>query len=144
MTEKETKPAISISSLVLPNKEVEFDFPGCDGFSVTLNYMGRPEIQKLLKKCTTIKFDPKTRQPIEKVDEDKFIELFSSEVLKGWKGLKVSYLNNLVLVDTSEVSPNTIVSYNTENAVSLMRESSVFVDWVNAQLEDLENFTKSK
>ena len=36
------------------------------------------------------KFDKKTRQPEEKLDEDKFLVEYCKAVIKGWSGLKIS------------------------------------------------------
>ena len=75
---------------------------------------------------------------------DKFLEEYSKAVLKGWTGLKYSYLEELLLVDTSEVDPEECLEYSDENAEILLKNSSDFDNWVSDQLGDLENFTKSK
>ena len=64
---------ISLASLMTPSKTVTIDFPGYAGMSVDLCYLAREELIKLRKKCVTTKFNKKTRQPEEELDDDKFL-----------------------------------------------------------------------
>lgn len=135
---------VSLASLMTPSKTVEIDFPGYKGFSVSLCYLGREELIKLRKKCVTTIFDKKTRQPVESLDEDKFLTEYCNSVIKGWKGLKYTYLEELLLVDTTGLNPEDELPHTGENAELLMKNSSVFDGWVTETVGDLENFTKSK
>ena len=83
---------VSLASLMTPSKTVAIDFPGYAGMSVDLCYLAREELVKLRKKCVTTKFNKKTRQPEEELDEDKFLLEYCKAVIKGWKGLKYRYL----------------------------------------------------
>ena len=67
--------------------------------------MGREELVKLRKRCVTTKFDKKTRQPEETLDEEKFIVEYCKAVIKGWSGLKYRYLEELLLVDVGDLDP---------------------------------------
>ena len=86
----------------------------------------------------------RTRAYEEQLDNDKFLVEYAKAVVKGWEGLKYSYLEELLLVDTSEVDPEECLEYSDENAEILLKNSSEFDNWVSDQLGDLENFTKSK
>ena len=107
-------------------------------------YLAREELVKLRKKCISTKFDKKTRQPEEVLDEEKFLIEYCKAVIKGWKGLKFSYLEELLLVDVSAYDPNDELPYTQENAELLMKNSNVFDTWVTETVGDLENFTGSK
>lgn len=135
---------ISLKTLIQPSKTVGIDFPGMPGFSVSLCYLGREELVKLRKRCVSTKFDRKTRQPEEVLDEDKFLVEYVAAVIKGWSGLKLSYLEEFLLVDTAGMDPDTELDYSPEEAEMLMRNSSNFDEWVTDTVGDLENFTKSK
>ena len=74
---------VSLSSLLTPSKTVSVDFPGYTGMSVELCYLGRDELIKLRKRCISTKFNRKTRQPEEELDEDKFIIEYCRAVIKG-------------------------------------------------------------
>ena len=135
---------ISLASLMTPSKTVSIDFPGYSGMSVDVCYLAREELVKLRKKCISTKFDKKTRQPEEVLDEEKFLIEYCKAVIKGWKGLKFSYLEELLLVDVSAYNSNDELPYTQENAELLMKNSNVFDTWVTETVGDLENFTGSK
>ena len=135
---------ISLSSLLTPSKTVSVDFPGYTGMSVELCYLGRDELIKLRKRCISTKFNRKTRQPEEELDEDKFIIEYCRAVIKGWSGIKFRYLEELLLVDVSNLDPEDELPYTQENAELLMKNSNVFDTWVTEAVGDLENFTGSK
>lgn len=135
---------ISLSSLLTPSKTVSVDFPGYPGMSVDLCYLGRDELLKLRKRCVSTKFNRKTRQPEEDLDEDKFIVEYCKAVVKGWSGIKFRYLEELLLVDVSNLEPDDELPYTQENSELLMRNSNVFDTWVTEAVGDLENFTGNK
>jgi len=142
MTDK--KEPISLASLMTPSKTVTIDFPGCSGMAVDLCYLAREELIKLRKKCVTTKFSKKTRQPEEELDEEKFLSEYCKAVIKGWKGLKFRYLEELLLVDISEQDPDDSLQYTQENAELLMKNAGAFDSWVTETVGDLENFTSNK
>jgi hypothetical protein len=135
---------ISLASLMTPSKTVLIDFPGYIGMSVELTYLAREELVKLRKRCVSTKFDKKTRQPEEVLDEDKFLTEYVKSVVKGWSGLKYRYLEELLLVDVGELDLDDELVYTQENAELLMKNSTDFDTWVTESVGDLENFTGNK
>ena len=135
---------ISLASLMTPSKTVTIDFPGCKGMTVDLCYLSREELVKLRKKCVTTKFSKKTRQPEEELNEELFLEHYCKAVIKGWKGLKYRYLEELLLVDISELDADDELAYTFDNAELLMKNSGDFDTWVTETVSDLENFTGNK
>ena len=135
---------ISLSSLMTPSKTVTLDFPGYSGFAVDVTYLAREELLKLRKKCLTTKFNRKTRQPEEELNEDMFLVEYVKAVIKGWKGLKFRYLEELLLVDVSELDPDDELPFSQDNAELLMKNSGDFDTWVTEVGGDLENFTGNK
>ena len=135
---------VSLASLMTPSKTVTIDFPGYAGMSVDLCYLAREELIKLRKKCVTTKFNKKTRQPEEELDDDRFLLEYCKAVIKGWKGLKYQYLEELLLVDVSALDPNDELNFTQENAELLMKNSSPFDSWVTETVSELENFTGNK
>ena len=142
MTEENKK--VSLASLLTPSKTVSVDYPGMLGFSVDLCYLAREELLKLRSRCISQKFNRKTRAFDDQLDEDKFLVEYCKAVIKGWKGLKYSYLEELLLVDISALDPNDELEYNQENAETLMKNAADFDTWVTEVTGDLENFTKVK
>ena len=99
---------------------------------------------KLRNKSVSQKFNKKTRAYEEQLDNDKFLTEYCKAIIKGWKGLKYNYLEELLLVDISEVDPEDTLVWNNENAELLMKNSSDFDEWVSETVGELENFTKTK
>ncbi|MEO1944957.1 MAG: hypothetical protein ABGY11_11715 [Candidatus Thioglobus sp.] len=145
MTETTSKKApVSLASLMTPSKTVSLEFPGHDGFCVDLCYLAREELIKLRKKCLSTKFNRTTHQPEEELNDDKFLVEYCKAVIKGWKGLKFSYLEEFLLVDVSDFSPTDELPHTKDNAELLMRNSTVFDNWVTNTIGELENFTGNK
>ncbi|MBO48166.1 MAG: hypothetical protein CMD57_04145 [Gammaproteobacteria bacterium] len=138
------KPPVSLKSLMTPSKTVTIDYPRFKGMTIDLCYLAREELIKLRKKCMSTKWDKKSHQPLEEFDEEKFIVQYCTAVVKGWKGLKYKYLEELLLVDISGLEPEDCLPYTQENAELLMKNANDFDSWVTETVGDLENFTGSK
>ena len=143
MKDEEIKGSVSLSSLLTPSKTVNFEYPGYSGFSVDLCFLAREELIMLRQRSTTQKFNRKTRQPEEVLDDDRFLSEYVKAVIKGWSGLKLSYLEELLLVDVSGLDI-TELPYTQANSETLMKNSVDFDTWVTETVGDLTNFTKNK
>lgn len=135
---------VSLASLMLPEKTVTVEYPGHSGWQVDVCFLARESLVKLRKKCVSTKFDKKTRQPEEILDEEKFLVEYCKAVIKGWKGLKYSYLEELLLVNIDPNDRSKDLAYTPENAELLMKNSDDFETWVAETVGDLENFTGNK
>ena len=131
---------MDLKKLMVDTKNVWVDFPGLPGFEVEVANLSRKELTGLRKKCTTTKFDRKTRQPVEKLDEDKFVVEFTHGVVKDWKGLTLEHLETLLLVDIEGKDPKQELEYTDENAETLVSSSTEFDTWLNEVVFDLDNF----
>ena len=131
---------MELKKLMVDSKSTWIDFPGLAGFSVEVVNLSRKELSLLRKRCTTQKFDRKSRQLMENLDEDKFVEEFSKASIKGWKGLTLESLETLILIDTDGQDPKAEVGYSLENAELLVANSSEFDTWLNEVVFDLDNF----
>jgi len=140
----ETKQPVSLKSLLTPSKTVSIEFPGLDGFEVKLTYLAREELLKLRNRSVKQVLNKKTRAYEEQLDNDRFLTEYCKAIIKGWKGLKYKYLEELLLVDTSDVNPEDELVWNDENAELLMKNSGDFDNWVSETVGELENFTKVK
>jgi hypothetical protein len=134
---------MDINKLIVPVTEAKFDFPGMDGFVVTLAYLSREEVIKIRKKATVHKFAKRSHEPIEEVDNELFQDLYVKAVVVGWTGLSLKYLSKLLPVDLSAVEDEDqeMVEYTHENALALMRNAISFDNFVTEQLSELENFS---
>ncbi|MDB4343308.1 hypothetical protein OAA25_00360 [bacterium] len=131
---------MDLKSLLVDSKTTWVEFPGLDGFEVELANLSRKELVNLRKKCTQSKFNRKTRAFEETLDDEKFVKEFSESTIKNWKGLKLSYLEDLILVDLKGQNLEDEMEHTLENALVLVENSSEFDNWLNEVVFDLENF----
>lgn len=134
---------ISLQSLLTPEKVVEVEYPGFDGFKLKVAFLSREEIIKIRKKCTVTKFDKRTRQPQDELDDELFLKTYVAAIIKGWSGLKFKHLQELMLVDLSSVENlEAELEFNQENALVLMKNSQELDGFVTDITSNLANFTK--
>ena len=131
---------MDLKTLMVDTKAVWIKFPGLDDFEVQVVNLSRKELTALRKGCTITKFDRKTRQSVEEINEEKFVEKFTEAVIKSWKGLKLAYLENLLLVDIGDQDPDKTLPFTKDNAETLVTSSNEFDTWLNEVVFDLENF----
>tara|TARA_B100000282_G_C31359628_1_gene321687 strand:- start:51 stop:500 length:450 start_codon:yes stop_codon:yes gene_type:complete len=131
---------MELKSLLVDSKTTWVEFPGLDGFEVELANLSRKELVALRKKCIEQKFNRKTRAFEETLNDEKFVKEFSHATVKGWKGLKLKYLEDLVLVDLKGQDPEKELEWSEDNSISLVENSSEFDNWLNEVVFDLDNF----
>ncbi len=141
---KATQAPISLASLMTPSKTITMEYPGIEEFEVQITYLAREELLKIRNKCLKQKFNKKTRQFEDELDDDIFLTEYVKGVIKGWKGLKYNRLGELILVDVSAQNPEDELAFSQENAEVLMKNSNDFDTWITEVTGDLENFTESK
>lgn len=125
--------------MLLPEKVVSFDFPGCEGLVFDLAFLSKESNRTLYKKCQTKKFD-RNRHEIEEFDDDLFLQLYVKSIIKGWKGFKFKYVTELVLADIGD-NPEEELEFTDDNALELMKASTIFDNWISEVIGDLGNFT---
>ena len=134
---------MELKSLLVDTKTTWVEFPGLDGFEVELANLSRKELLALRKRCTQNKFNRKTRAFEESLDDEKFVKEFTASTVKGWKGLKLVYLEDLLLVDLKGQDTEKELDYSSENAEQLVENSNEFDNWLNEVVFDLDNFRTS-
>lgn len=131
---------MKLKDLMVDTKSAWIDFPGCPGFKVEVCNLSRKELVNLRKKCIAQKFDRKTRQMNEELDEEKFVREFSNATVKNWSGLKLKFLEDLILVDLKGQDLEAELDYDPEQAEVLVQNSTEFDNWINEVVFDLANF----
>ena len=131
---------MDLKNLLVDVKTTWAEFPGLDGFEVELANLSRKELVALRKKCTANTFNRKTRGFEEILNDDKFVKEFTRSTVKNWRGLKLKYLEDLVLVNLDGKDTESLMEYNESNAHLLVENSSEFDNWLNEVVFDLENF----
>ena len=131
---------MKLTELMVDTKSAWMDFPGCPGFQVEVANLARKELVALRKRCVSQKFDRKTRQMVEDLDEDKFVVEFAKATIKGWKGLKLKFLEDLILVNLNGQDLEVELEYDEEQAQVMVQNSTEFDNWINEVVFDLANF----
>jgi len=130
---------LSLKTLLVPSKSVQVEYPGMPGFVVDLAFLSRETLLSIRKKSTKTAF--KNRQATEEFNEDLFLQLYVENAVKGWKGFKLSYLEQLAPVDLKGQNMDDELEYTPENALYLMKNSSNFDGFISEQVSDLGNFS---
>lgn len=133
--------ALSLKSLLVPSKAVEVDYPGLNGFKINAVFLSRETLVGIRKKSTKTTF--KNRQPVEELDDKLFLQLYVNACIKGWSGLKLSYLEQLAPVDLTGQNPEDELAYDQDNALFLMQSSANFDAFISETVTELSNFTKT-
>ena len=120
------------------------EFPDIDGFEVNLRFLSREDVVKIRNQALTFKFNKRTRQREEEIDNDRFLEAYSEKAILGWRGLKVKHLPMLLPVDISGANPDELVEWSEEEAKDLLQSSSIFDQFITDAMNDFEQFSKKK
>jgi len=133
---------LSLSKLLVPSLEAETEYPGLEGFFVTLAFINRDELVKIRKKATSTKISRKTRQAEDEVDSDLFQKLYIQKIIKGWRGLTIKHLSTLLALDPKGHSVDEELPYSQDNAELLMKNAGDFDAFVTDMIDDISNFTQ--
>lgn len=133
--------ALSLKSLLVPSKATEVEYPGFNGFKISLVFLSRETLVGIRKKATKTSF--KNRQPTEELDDKLFLQLYVNACIKGWSGLKLSYLDQLAPVDLTGQNLEAELPYDQDNALFLMQASANFDAFISDTVTELSNFTKT-
>lgn len=132
---------VNLKTIIKSSATVDEEFPGYPGFVVSVAYPGRQQLTRIRKSASSQKFNRKTGQVDDLLDDEKFLHKFVEAVIKGWTGLKVSYLQELALIDAEGLDPDTEVDFSVDNAIVLMENSPAFDTWITEVSTEMENFT---
>jgi len=127
-----------IKKLKVDERVAKVDFPDIDGFVVDVCYIGRDKRAKIRNQSLEMKFNKRTRSREEEVNLDKFLELYTEAVVKGWSGLTVRKLGDLMPIDMTGMDPNEEIPYSPEDALELIKNSTLFDQFVNDTIENFE------
>lgn len=135
---------MKLNSLITNDTTIEVEHPNLEGFVVTLGYMSKDKSKKIYDRATTTKFSKISHKIEEDIDSDLFLKLYTKELIKGWSGLKLAYLLELLPVDLGGEDPEDLLPYSEENAIDLMKNSTDFDNWLSSIVADVGNYNKPK
>ena len=130
-----------IASLHAQETTIEVEYPEIDGFVISLVYLNRDDLMKIRNRSLSYKFNKRTLQREEEIDNDKFLDEYTKRAIKGWKGLFVKDLPQLLPIDMTNVDASEEINYNEEEALELIKNSTVFDQFITDAMQDYEQFT---
>jgi len=130
-----------IASLHAQETTIEVEYPEIDGFVISLVYLNRDDLMKIRNRSLTYKFNKRTRQREEEIDNDKFLDEYTKRAIKGWKGLFVRDLPQLLPIDMTNADASEEITYNETEALELIKNSTVFDQFITDAMQDYEQFT---
>ena len=133
-----------IKNLIAKETTSWVEFPDIDGFEVELVYLNREDLMKIRNRALTYKFNKRTRQREEEIDNDKFLEGYAEKAIRNWSGLKAKHLPDLLPADISDMDPEEDIEYDEEDAIELLKNSTVFDQFITDCMNDYESFSKKK
>jgi len=133
-----------IKNLMVTDKTVDVQFPDSDTFYVSLAYLSREKLVKVRNRSLVVKFNKRSRQREEEVDNDKFLEEYARAVVKGWRGLTIRELSKMMPIETTGANLEQDVPYSEEDALELLRNSTIFDQFVTDTMNDFEVFENEK
>ncbi len=133
-----------IASLMATETVVDVEFPDIEGFIVSLVYLNREDLVKIRNQSLTFKFNKRTRQREEEIDNDKFLSAYTEKAIKNWKGLKVKHLPMLLPVDISSMDSEEDIEYSIEEARDLVTNSTIFDQFITDTMNEFEQFSITK
>ena len=133
-----------IKNKIVKESSTWVEFPDIDGFEISLQYLTRDDLMKIRNASLTYKFNKRTRQREEEIDNEKFLESYAQKAIRDWKGLKMKHLPILLPVDISGDDPDEEVEYSEEDAIELLKNSTIFAQFITDTMNDFEQFSKKK
>ena len=123
---------------------VDVEFPDIEGFVISLVYLTREDLLKIRNASLSFKFNKRTRQREEEIDNDKFLAAYTERAIRDWRGLKVKHLPLLLPVDISSMDGEDNIDYSLEEAIDLVRNSTVFDQFITDTMNEFEQFSITK
>lgn len=136
---------MDLKNLITDKKVISTEHPLLNGFIVDVGFISKEATRKMLDRATTTKFNKRTHKPEDEVDNDIFLKMYAKALIKGWTGLKLSYLMELLPVDLSSMDNlDAELEYSDENALELLKNSIDFDNWLSSVVNDVKKFNMSK
>lgn len=130
-----------IGNLKVKEKIITTQYPDTD-FYVDINFVSMDKLTSIRTAALVNKFNPRTRDREETVDNDKFIDGYARAIIKGWKGLDIQTLSKIMAVDAASENPKEEIPYSHEEAVELLQNSPNFLSFITDTLNDFEKFSQ--
>lgn len=114
-------------------------------FEVLVTYYGRPAMRELSERCSIKEYDTRQMKAVERLDNDLFRKEYVKRVIKDWRGLTLTVLKQLVVVNLDPSLPADLqVDCTEDNKEMLVTQSLEFDAWLQQMCSDVENFNRAQ
>lgn len=123
---------------------LEFQYPFVSNLFFLVAYASKHVLQQIREECKESFFNTRTRQPEERLNEDKMRKAYSRLIIRGWRGMSLAKLQQIVpgvVPDREGISPEIEVPYEEELAAVLIQYSIEFENWVIDVATNVSNFS---
>ena len=121
---------------------IEFSCPYIKEFFVSITYANRMVLQEIRDASREVRFDPRTRERQEELNEDKLREQYASRLIKSWRGLTPRKLQKLLPgLITEDKDLDNEIPYTKDVGIALFESSLEFTAWVDCFATTVENYT---
>ena len=79
-----------IKNMISEQSSIWIEFPDIEGFEINLKYLTREDLMKIRNASLTYKFNKRTRQREEEIDNDRFLRTMLKKLFLAGKDLKSS------------------------------------------------------
>ena len=79
-----------IKNMISEQSSIWIEFPDIEGFEINLKYLTREDLMKVRNASLTYKFNKRTRQREEEVDNDRFLKTMLKKLFLAGKDLRLS------------------------------------------------------
>jgi len=132
----------SIQKAGKTKRTIEFSCPYIKDFFVSITYANKMVLQEIRDASREVRFDPRTRERQEELNEGKLQEQYATKLVAGWRGLTPKNLRKLVpglAVDDKDLDTN--IPYSKEVAMAIFDNSLEFTAWVDSTATTIENYS---
>lgn len=133
----------NIEEVAVSESSVTLDFPDVNKATITIARISADTLQDIRKKSVTGKMmDFATKQFIDKIDDEKFLRLYSDVVIIDWTGLKAKHLKELMLCRIPADQEETVVLPTADNKYMLMAKSPTIDSFISSTLQSVALFNE--
>lgn len=149
-TAAKSKTAPSLQGLIQSAKNatvkrqvwVEFS----QGIKFLVSYLPKGKLKSLMEKSTTVGFDSKSHQRVNKINPERLNANFVQECVHDWEGITSRSLATLLPVDISQVAEDQLddpLKFEADAMVTLMTECYDVDTFLNEAVTNLTTFNAS-
>ena len=133
-----------LKDIQINTKNIDVEFPRFKSWKLQMCYVPREELTAIRNDAASMAFNTISRQKEEKVDTDKFMDVYVRKAVKGWTGLTYEMVMKLVPVELDESDLTKEIPYSHEDAMWLVKNSSEFDTFISETMNQVDLFSVTR